>query len=220
MLYEVITDGLGDIAAQLRDNDALHDLFSPWRLPEGFGVQLVLASAAILCLPRQFHVTVVEFRREDELRLARWVFPAYLMVFAALIVPIALAGLSQFAGYQVNPDSYVLALPIAFDQEALTVLAFLVITSYSIHYTKLYEDDEARQHAGPASTGLLEESDIEPCVVKNPDAALRGFEQGFEPGFQAFASRHLGVRQFVDGCAGSDRAFCIDQQVPARNNFV
>ncbi len=70
-------------------------------------------------------MAVVEFRSVDELRVARWVFPAYLLLFAALIVPIALAGLTQFAGQGVNPDTYVLSLPIAFDQEALTVLAFL-----------------------------------------------------------------------------------------------
>ena len=59
------------------------------------------------------------------LKMARWLFPAYLAIFAVLVVPIALAGLSQFSGQSVNPDNYVLALPIAFDRDALTVLAFL-----------------------------------------------------------------------------------------------
>jgi Na+/proline symporter/signal transduction histidine kinase/CheY-like chemotaxis protein len=120
-----IFDGFGDVAMTLRENAQYQRLFSPWKLPEGFGVQMVLAMAAILCLPRQFHVAVVEFRSVDELRVARWVFPAYLLLFAALIVPIALAGLIQFAGQDVNPDTYVLSLPIAFGQESLTVLAFL-----------------------------------------------------------------------------------------------
>jgi Na+/proline symporter/signal transduction histidine kinase len=120
-----IFDGFGDVARILRENAEFQRLFSPWKLPEGFGVQLVLAMAAILCLPRQFHVAVVEFRNVDELRVARWVFPTYLFLFAALIIPIALAGLMQFAGQGVNPDTYVLSLPVAFNQEALTVLAFL-----------------------------------------------------------------------------------------------
>jgi len=120
-----VFDGWGDIANTVRENSEYQNLFSPWRLPEGFGIQMVLAMAAILCLPRQFHVAVVEFRDSGELKLARWLFPAYLLVFAALVMPIALAGLTQFSGQQVNPDTFVLALPIAFDQEALTVLAFL-----------------------------------------------------------------------------------------------
>jgi Na+/proline symporter/signal transduction histidine kinase len=120
-----VFDGFGSVAATVRENSEYQQLFSPWRLPEGFGIQMVLAMVAILCLPRQFHVAIVEFRETAELRLARWLFPAYLMIFAALVIPIALAGLTQFSGQDVNPDTYVLSLPLAFDQPVLTVLAFL-----------------------------------------------------------------------------------------------
>ena len=120
-----VYDGFDSVAETVRENASYQALFSPWRLPEGFGVHLVLAMVAILCLPRQFHVAIVEFRDRRELALARWLFPAYLAIFAVLIMPIALAGLEQFAGQDVHPDTYTLALPILFDQEALTVLAFL-----------------------------------------------------------------------------------------------
>ena len=120
-----VFNGFADVAETVRENQEYQALFSPWRIPEGFGIQMILAMAAILCLPRQFHVAVVEFRNSRELKVARWLFPSYLLIFAALIIPIALAGLTQFSGQDVNPDTYVLALPIAFDQQALTVLAFL-----------------------------------------------------------------------------------------------
>ncbi len=42
-----------------------------------------------------------------------------------LVIPIAVAGLTQFSGQQVNPDTYVLSLPLAFDQTELTLLAFI-----------------------------------------------------------------------------------------------
>ena len=58
-----------------------------WRLPEGFGIQLILGMLAILCLPRQFHVAIVEFRETADLRVARWIFPLYLIIFAAMVVP-------------------------------------------------------------------------------------------------------------------------------------
>ncbi len=109
----------------MRENATYQQLFTPWRLPEGFGIQLVLGMVAILCLPRQFHVAIVEFRDTTDLRVARWIFPVYLFMFAALVVPIALAGLTQFSGQNVNPDTYVLSLPLAFDQPVLTLLAFL-----------------------------------------------------------------------------------------------
>ncbi len=120
-----VFDGLDSVAQTMREHGEYQQLFTPWRLPEGFGIQLVLAMVAILCLPRQFHVAIVEFRDTADLRVARWIFPAYLFVFAALVVPIALAGLTQFSGQDVNPDTYVLSLPLAFDQPMLTVFAFL-----------------------------------------------------------------------------------------------
>ena len=44
----------------------------------------MLAAAAIVCLPRQFLVGVVECADPADLRKARWLFPAYLAVFSAL----------------------------------------------------------------------------------------------------------------------------------------
>lgn len=120
-----VFEGFADVARTVRENQEYSALFSPWQLPEGFGIQMVLAMVAILCLPRQFHVAIVEFRNTHDLKMARWLFPVYLLVFAVLVMPIALAGLIQFSGQPVNPDTYVLALPVAFEQPALTVLAFL-----------------------------------------------------------------------------------------------
>jgi signal transduction histidine kinase len=120
-----VFEGFGSVAQTMRDSGEYQQLFTPWRLPEGFGIQLLLGMVAILCLPRQFHVAIVEFRDTTDLRVARWVFPIYLFIFAALVVPIAIAGLTQFSGQDVNPDTYVLSLPLAFDQPILTVLAFL-----------------------------------------------------------------------------------------------
>jgi signal transduction histidine kinase/Na+/proline symporter len=120
-----VFDGLESVAHTMRDHAEYQQLFTPWRLPEGFGIQLILGMVVILCLPRQFHVAIVEFRETTDLRIARWVFPLYLFIFAALVIPIALAGLVQFSGQDVNPDTYVLSLPLAFDQPMLTLLAFL-----------------------------------------------------------------------------------------------
>jgi len=120
-----IFNGLGSVAETMRENVEYQQLFTPWRLPEGFGIQLGLGMVAILCLPRQFHVAIVEFRDTTDLRAARWIFPIYLIIFAALVIPIALAGLTQFSGQQVNPDTYVLSLPLAFDRPILTLLAFI-----------------------------------------------------------------------------------------------
>ncbi|WP_426141436.1 hybrid sensor histidine kinase/response regulator [Pseudomonas sp. DWP3-1-2] len=87
-------------------------------------VQTGVAMMAIVCLPRQFHVTVVENINPQDLRLARWVFPAYLALAALFVVPIALAGQMLLPG-SVLPDSFVISLPLAHAHPSLALLAFI-----------------------------------------------------------------------------------------------
>jgi len=87
-------------------------------------VQTGVAMMAIICLPRQFHVTVVENIEPQDLRLAKWVFPAYLALAALFVVPIALAGQMMLPS-SVLPDSFVISLPLAQAHPALALLAFI-----------------------------------------------------------------------------------------------
>ncbi|MEM7404079.1 MAG: sensor histidine kinase [Pseudomonadota bacterium] len=83
-----------------------------------------LSATAIICLPRQFQVTVVENVDESHLATASWMFPLYLFGMCLFVMPIAIAGL-KFLPEDANPDLYVLALPLAFDRQDLALLAFL-----------------------------------------------------------------------------------------------
>ncbi|WP_207266554.1 PAS domain-containing hybrid sensor histidine kinase/response regulator [Pseudomonas sp. GW101-3H06] len=87
-------------------------------------VQTGVAMMAIICLPRQFHVTVVENIDPQDLNLAKWVFPAYLALAALFVVPIALAGQMMLPS-SVLPDSFVISLPLAQAHPALALLAFI-----------------------------------------------------------------------------------------------
>jgi len=83
-----------------------------------------LSATAIICLPRQFQVSVVENVDERHLATASWLFPLYLMLISLFVLPIAAVGLSQLpAG--ANPDMFVLTLPMAANQDALALLAIL-----------------------------------------------------------------------------------------------
>ncbi len=84
-----------------------------------------LAMAAIVCVPRQFQVTVVENLNERDLKRAIWLFPAYLIAINLFVLPIAVAGLVQFDKSAVAPDTFVLSLPIAERQPWLALLVFL-----------------------------------------------------------------------------------------------
>lgn len=83
-----------------------------------------LSATAIICLPRQFQVTVVENIEERHLSTASWLFPLYLFGMTIFIMPIALVG-QQIMPEGSNPDLYVLTLPLAEQRNDLALLAFL-----------------------------------------------------------------------------------------------
>ena len=85
----------------------------------------LLSFVAILLLPRQFHVAVVENNDEREIKRARWMFPIYLVLINLFVVPIAIAGLMTFPGGQVDGDIFVLALPLHAGSSVFTILAFV-----------------------------------------------------------------------------------------------
>ena len=85
---------------------------------------MLLAAAAIICLPRQFQVTVVENSDESHLRTASWAFPAYMLAMSLFIVPIALYGRTAMPAGS-NPDMFTLTLPLAAGQDGLALFAFI-----------------------------------------------------------------------------------------------
>ncbi|SLN75804.1 sensor histidine kinase [Oceanibacterium hippocampi] len=85
---------------------------------------LFLSAAAIICLPRQFQVTVVENTSERQLVTASWMFPFYLLLTSAFVLPIAGAGLATMPS-DANPDLFVLTLPLSAGKQELAILAFI-----------------------------------------------------------------------------------------------
>jgi Na+/proline symporter len=90
-----------------------------------FLAMTTLAFFAILLLPRQFHVSVVENRSEAEVRRAAWLFPLYLVLINLFVLPIATAGLLNFPLGHVDGDMFVLALPLAAHSSLITLVAFI-----------------------------------------------------------------------------------------------
>ncbi|VAW19258.1 Sensor histidine kinase, partial [hydrothermal vent metagenome] len=96
--------------------------------PDSFGPRwltiTILSAAAIICLPRQFQTTVVENADENHLKTASWAFPLYLLGMSIFTLPIAIIGLSILPAGS-DPDMFVLALPLANDQNTLALFAFI-----------------------------------------------------------------------------------------------
>jgi len=85
----------------------------------------LLSFVAIILLPRQFHVAVVENNNEAEIKRAAWMFPIYLVLINLFVVPIALAGMLTFPVGTVDSDMFVLALPLQTGSNVLTIAAFV-----------------------------------------------------------------------------------------------
>jgi len=85
----------------------------------------VLSMLAILFLPRQFQVAVIENVDEKHLRKAVWLFPLYMVAINLFVLPIAFGGRLTFPGRDVDADTFVLTLPMAFQQEGLALLVFI-----------------------------------------------------------------------------------------------
>ncbi len=83
-----------------------------------------LAGAAVICLPRQFQVTVVEIGDERHLATAAWLFPLYLFLISLFVLPIAAAGLAWLPS-GANPDMFMLTLPLWAGRGEVALLAFL-----------------------------------------------------------------------------------------------
>src|ERR1700758_4290319 len=90
-----------------------------------FLTMVLLSFCAIMLLPRQFHVSVVENSSDAEVRRARWLFPAYLVAINLFVIPIALAGLITFPFGAVDSDMYGLALPIDGNAPLLSIGVFV-----------------------------------------------------------------------------------------------
>ncbi|MBV7264823.1 PAS-domain containing protein [Erythrobacter ani] len=106
------------------DAPSLPSAFEPAQLDARFAVLTLIAACAALCLPRQFHMTIVEAHGERATPTMRWIFPAYLLLTSVVIVPIVLAGLMVLP-QSTDADTIVMALPLATGNEALALLVFI-----------------------------------------------------------------------------------------------
>src|SRR6201992_4245470 len=75
-----------------------------------FLTMTLLSFCAIMLVPRQFHVSVVENSTPSEVSRARWLFPLYLVAINLFANAIGLAVLITFPFGAVDPDMFVLAL--------------------------------------------------------------------------------------------------------------
>ena len=123
----VLFNGFGDIFGQAAQSPELSKLFTM----ENAGTYtdwtwlMFLSMMAIMFLPRQFQMTVVENVNENHLDKAIWLLPLYMLLINIFVLPIALGGLLLFPNGAVDADTFVLTIPISQGQEEIAMLAFI-----------------------------------------------------------------------------------------------
>ena len=116
--------GAGELARRVAAEPEVMAAFTHPTSLATWVVMTTLSACAIIMLPRQFYVTIVENKGADELKRAVWLFPLYLVLINLFVIPIAFAGLHT-VGDRTNSDLYVLALPLLTGHEMLALLAFI-----------------------------------------------------------------------------------------------
>jgi len=122
-------DGFGDLFARASAQPKLREMMTPLEGVAGgysnWAWLTVLSMMAIMFLPRQFQVAVVENVDEKHLRKAIWMFPLYMLAINIFVLPIAFGGLLRFPDGTVDADTFVLTLPMAEKHELLALLVFI-----------------------------------------------------------------------------------------------
>ena len=93
--------------------------------PFAYFTLAVIGALAMITLPHQFHVGVVECRDRAHLRTARWLFPLFLLLISLPVWPLARAGRLELSAIGLPSDLYILGLPLIHGESALTLFAFL-----------------------------------------------------------------------------------------------
>jgi len=124
-----IYNGFGDLFARAAAEPKLAAMLTPFDAVSGSYSSWVwltiLSMMAIMFLPRQFQVTVIENKDEKHLNKAIWLFPLYMLAINVFVLPIAFGGLLHFPGGGVDADTFVLTLPMVERQELLALIVFI-----------------------------------------------------------------------------------------------
>ena len=89
-----------------------------------WGTYIILAMSAIMFLPRQFHLSIVENANEKHISTAMWFFPAYMILLNIFVLPVAMAGIAKGLPLK-EADFYLLLLPLRSGHPLLTLLVFI-----------------------------------------------------------------------------------------------
>ncbi len=120
----VMFDGPSEIISRIVQRENLIPFFDRGGSSLTFAISALLSGFAVILLPRQFHVSVVENRDENDIGLALKLFPFYLIVINLFVIPIALSA-DLILPYGANRDMAVLEIPLMGRNSLIVLITFV-----------------------------------------------------------------------------------------------
>ena len=120
-----LNNGIGDLTEIVQSDPRIASAIQTRPDPAVWVVTTLLSAFAIVLLPRQFHVAVVENHDQRDIRTAAWLFPTYLVLINLFVAPLAIAGLKVFPDASFNRDLTVLALPLSAGAHGMALMTMV-----------------------------------------------------------------------------------------------
>ncbi|MCX8255605.1 MAG: PAS-domain containing protein [Beijerinckiaceae bacterium] len=124
--------GIGDLTAAVANDPQVTAVVRTEPTMARWLPLILVAMAASLVAPRQFHVAVVENRNEDDVRFAAWFVPACILAASLFVLPVAVAGLLRLPGGSFDRNFILLALPMTSGSGAMAIVALLLCLSATV----------------------------------------------------------------------------------------
>jgi Na+/proline symporter/signal transduction histidine kinase len=119
-------NGITDIFTQTSSIEQIknHFVFNEHMNPLGWFLISIVSALALILLPRQFQVSIVENTDVTHVKKSMWMFPLYLLLINLFVLPIALAGKLTFPN-EMDYDMLLLHFPVEHGHTLLTLFVFI-----------------------------------------------------------------------------------------------
>ncbi len=117
-------DGSIDVITQAINNPEFQQVLAQQNT-DGYLAGVVLGMVVFVCLPRFFHVLVVESNGPNDANTAQWVFPLYASILVFFVILIILTGFLKSQGHTVNTEMFFLWLPMSEGKTLLSLLGYI-----------------------------------------------------------------------------------------------
>ncbi|WP_051687292.1 PAS-domain containing protein [Microbulbifer sp. HZ11] len=124
VLYSAF-DGTADLARSALGSERVAAIAESRPADTGYFAVVVLGMAAIFCLPRQFHILMIESDGERDIGPVRKLIPVYLALVSVAVLVVGYGGLLWLPDTYTNAERFVLGIPLESGAPWLALLAFI-----------------------------------------------------------------------------------------------